>query len=241
VSDVSQGPGWWQASDLKWYPPEQRPGWWQASDLNWYPPEQHPDYRAPSPQPAQPAPVGKHTFGWWLGLGAIACVALVIAAVVIAAVGSNSSSKSASPVVPATKARYKVGDTAPTADILVTVFGFENPQPPPDELSKAPPGQHLVSVDVQVTNPTKHQTTFSSLVGFDLLDAQNLEYREKLTTVDPGPPDGQFAAGQSMRGFVVFAVPNGTTGLKLRVQGSFTAAGAVFALTPARTKRRERP
>lgn len=22
MSDVSQGPGWWQASDLKWYPPE---------------------------------------------------------------------------------------------------------------------------------------------------------------------------------------------------------------------------
>jgi len=26
VSDASQGPGWWQASDGKWYPPEQAPG-----------------------------------------------------------------------------------------------------------------------------------------------------------------------------------------------------------------------
>ena len=26
MSDVSQGPGWWQASDGKWYPPEQMPG-----------------------------------------------------------------------------------------------------------------------------------------------------------------------------------------------------------------------
>jgi len=26
VSDQSQGPGWWQASDGKWYPPEQAPG-----------------------------------------------------------------------------------------------------------------------------------------------------------------------------------------------------------------------
>jgi hypothetical protein len=30
VSDTSQGPGWWQASDGKWYPPEQAPGY-QAS------------------------------------------------------------------------------------------------------------------------------------------------------------------------------------------------------------------
>jgi hypothetical protein len=27
VSDYSQGPGWWQASDGKWYPPEQAPGY----------------------------------------------------------------------------------------------------------------------------------------------------------------------------------------------------------------------
>lgn len=26
MSDFSQGPGWWQASDGKWYPPEQTPG-----------------------------------------------------------------------------------------------------------------------------------------------------------------------------------------------------------------------
>jgi uncharacterized membrane protein len=26
VSDTPQGPGWWQASDGKWYPPEQEPG-----------------------------------------------------------------------------------------------------------------------------------------------------------------------------------------------------------------------
>ena len=25
-ADSSQGPGWWQASDGKWYPPEQKPG-----------------------------------------------------------------------------------------------------------------------------------------------------------------------------------------------------------------------
>ena len=37
MSDVSQGPGWWMASDGKWYPPEQ-----------------HPNYVAPPPPPAPP-------------------------------------------------------------------------------------------------------------------------------------------------------------------------------------------
>ena len=26
MSDTQQGPGWWQASDAKWYPPQQAPG-----------------------------------------------------------------------------------------------------------------------------------------------------------------------------------------------------------------------
>lgn len=54
MSDVSQGPGWWLASDGKWYPPHLHPGhrgneaeptWWRASDGNWYPPELHPAAR----------------------------------------------------------------------------------------------------------------------------------------------------------------------------------------------------
>jgi diguanylate cyclase (GGDEF)-like protein len=54
MTDVSQGPGWWLASDGKWYPPHLHPGrhektteptWWRASDGNWYPPELHPAAR----------------------------------------------------------------------------------------------------------------------------------------------------------------------------------------------------
>jgi hypothetical protein len=41
VSDSSQGPGWWQASDGKWYPPEQAPG-----------------YQQPTPSPYGGAPYG---------------------------------------------------------------------------------------------------------------------------------------------------------------------------------------
>ncbi len=42
MSDVSQGPGWWQAGDSKWYPPEQ-----------------HPDNVPPSPAPNVPPPQGR--------------------------------------------------------------------------------------------------------------------------------------------------------------------------------------
>ena len=42
MSDTSQGPGWWQAADAKWYPPEL-----------------HPDYRAqPAPESSYQPPSG---------------------------------------------------------------------------------------------------------------------------------------------------------------------------------------
>lgn len=57
MSDASQGPGWWIASDGRWYPPENLPlpafrsqaprspgppGSWLASNGQWYQPEMHP-------------------------------------------------------------------------------------------------------------------------------------------------------------------------------------------------------
>ena len=37
MSDVSQGPGWWQASDGKWYSPEQMPGTGAAESTGFVP------------------------------------------------------------------------------------------------------------------------------------------------------------------------------------------------------------
>jgi hypothetical protein len=48
VSDVPQGPGWWQASDARWYPPEQFTGTTPS------PPP--PPTAAPVPDPAAPPP-----------------------------------------------------------------------------------------------------------------------------------------------------------------------------------------
>ncbi len=34
MSDSSQGPGWWQASDGRWYPPQQAPGFTPATPFS---------------------------------------------------------------------------------------------------------------------------------------------------------------------------------------------------------------
>jgi hypothetical protein len=69
VTETSQGPGCWQASNGEWFPPKAdlmvapnwhqgeqgqwlpptgseggAPGWWVSVDGAWYPPESHPDF-----------------------------------------------------------------------------------------------------------------------------------------------------------------------------------------------------
>lgn len=81
MSDTSQGPGWWLASDGKWYPPEMHPdpagrtvhphgsdrpqgrGWWVAADGKWYPPELHPGSAALVHPHGADRPQGPR---WWL-------------------------------------------------------------------------------------------------------------------------------------------------------------------------------
>jgi hypothetical protein len=158
-------------------------------------------------------------------------IGLVIAGTAAHNVSQNAANGNLGGKAPA--ASYKLGDTAKTSDFQVTVFGVKDPQPPLNQFDQPQQGDRYVSVDLQVTNPGKNQASFSSLLGLHLLDAQNHQYNENImASLTPSAPDGEIAAGQSIRGFVVFEVPVGVTGgLKLRVQGSVTAAGAVFNLT----------
>ena len=59
LSDVSQGPGWWQAADGKWYPPAPQP----------QQPPAPPGYGAP--QPAYYAPAGPKNDG--MSIAALVC------------------------------------------------------------------------------------------------------------------------------------------------------------------------
>jgi hypothetical protein len=126
-----------------------------------------------------------------------------------------------------------VGDTATSSDFKFKVWGFTDPQPSPNQFAKPAAGSHFVSVDVEVFNPSTKNISFSGLLGFHLLDGKNRQYDEDIVSVllSPKAPEGQIPPKGSIRGLVGFQVPDGSTGLKLRVQGSITASGATFKLS----------
>ena len=91
MSDVPQGPGWWQASDGKWYSPQQAPGY---APPGYAPPGYAPPGYAPPgyPPPAGYAPPGARrtnplavaavvlSLAWLGGLGSLLAVIFAIAA-----------------------------------------------------------------------------------------------------------------------------------------------------------------
>src|SRR5437879_2310544 len=163
MSDVSQGQGWWQASDDKWYPPQGTPhpqpatprsaqsapgpGGGQASDGKWYPPEARPGSAtslAAQPGPGQaPAPKKR---GQGCLYGVLGVLALIVIIGIIAALG-GSKSKNASPTTTPNNATapsattgssavpYKFGETAQTGGLDVTVYDAKDPQPPTNQFS----------------------------------------------------------------------------------------------------------
>jgi hypothetical protein len=76
MSDVSQGPGWWQATDGKWYPPT---------------PPQPPTYQQPTPPvygtpgPVNYAPVGPKNDG--MSIAALVCGISGLATLVLCGIG----------------------------------------------------------------------------------------------------------------------------------------------------------
>src|ERR1700751_2971439 len=74
MSDIAQGPGWWRASDGRWYPPEQHPSYQSFPP----PPPPNPVGGYPSMSaPAavrQPAQVSVTATTWLMALGALGIV-----------------------------------------------------------------------------------------------------------------------------------------------------------------------
>ena len=75
MSDTSQGPGWWQATDGKWYPPETAPGGYPPPAG----PQAGPGQTAPGNGPG--APTQRHVLRW-----------VIVGAVVVAVIAAASSS-----------------------------------------------------------------------------------------------------------------------------------------------------
>lgn len=250
MSDTSMGPGWWLASDGRWYPPEQAP---QAAvpalPANQYA-GQYPGGGAPTM--AAPPQQYVHTFEppkgyrlkkkrrWpWVVLALL--VLLVIAAALSGGAEDETSQRTSNEATaPAADAAATpaadgqgplgVGSTDNTSGFDVTLLQVVDTWTSTNQFESPAAGNRFVAVELDMVNTTDAIRPFSTLLGFEVIDSLGQRWNPAFAGFDLPQLDGDVAPGANIRGWQVFEVPVDSTGLRLSVKGSLTASGIEFQL-----------
>jgi hypothetical protein len=156
VSDVSQGPGWWQASDGKWYPPQQAP-----------------TAAPPPPQPQAPPAYGQPPTPQWTpppakkggNKGCLIALAVVGVVLVLGIVAT---------VVVIAAVRDEVDDRIDVDEDGVTTFSGNDENPPADDVSvdECGPaeGTGFMRATVDVLNHSSEPSNYIITVAFESED-----------------------------------------------------------------------
>jgi hypothetical protein len=167
----------------------------------------------------------------WIGIAAVAFVALIVIAIIAAVAGGGGSTKSENSSG-AAAAPHAIGETAHSGDFDVTLNAATNPYVDPNQFAQPPDGHHYLAVDVTILNTSDRDLTVSSLLFFDLVDAGGtVQQIAPIAGTDIPGIDGPVAAHDVRRGFVVFdVIDTAVAPLKLRVKGDITAGGVTFTI-----------
>lgn len=149
-------------------------------------------------------------------MAAPVAVVVVVVALFVVVSGSSTTTRD-------------LGQTARTASFDITAFAVNDPQAP-GQTTRPRTGMHYVSVDVEVANRAATARTFSSIVGFHLVDQAGRRYDETITDIVPHSPEGQLRPGQTARGLAVFEVPDGARPRTFLAQGNLTTSPVRFRL-----------
>lgn len=125
---------------------------------------------------------------------------------------------------------FAVGDTVALGDWEITVNGVQDPWTSPDGFDSGATGRY-VEIDVTVVNNSDRPETVSSLLCFNLRDADGRAASDAFVVGGGTAPDGEVDPGGRISGNLYYDVPVDATGLELRFQCDFLARGsAVFTL-----------
>lgn len=250
MSDTSMGPGWWIASDGKWYPPEQAPQYAPPSLPTAHPQVPHGATATIAAPPQQVThtfqpPAGyklkkKRRWPWVL----LAIVVLLVVGAAIAGTAdeqdaqqSSTANDQAAPAVEADPAATSdaagsltVGSTDDTSGFDVTLLQLVDPWTSTNQFESPDAGNRFIAVELNMVNTTDEIRPFSTLLGMEVIDSLGQRWNPAFAGFDLPQLDGDVNPGSNIRGWQVFEVPADSTGLRLKVAGSLTASGIEFQL-----------
>lgn len=122
-----------------------------------------------------------------------------------------------------------VGEKVSTDFWELTVTGVADPQEPARDNIVSGEGMRWVGVDYRLTNISDEERFVSTLMCFDLRDADGNEYvMDTFASDSDRLGDGDLAPGATIEAAISFEVPADATGLLLRFECSIADSGEVF-------------
>jgi len=155
---------------------------------------------------------------------------LALLAVVFAACGTSSSNTgtiaTSTPGATATQAtHFKVGDTVTVGNVwkvVVNSITTDNG----GSYSSLKSGDIYAVIDISMTNVSSSEQTVSSLLMFTFKDSTGQKYNESFDpNVNGASPNGKVATGDTLRGLLVYEVPEAQKHFTLAFAPNITASG----------------
>jgi uncharacterized protein DUF4352 len=122
-----------------------------------------------------------------------------------------------------TSSHFKVGDQVKVGDSnIVTVNSFKTAIA--SEFEKPKSGNQFVVADVTVKNTSSESQSISSIAQFTLKDSTGQKYTETILSTAT-PPDGELAAGDTVKGQIAYEVPAAQHDFTLAFQADIMSSG----------------
>ncbi|RKQ84621.1 DUF4352 domain-containing protein [Brockia lithotrophica] len=117
---------------------------------------------------------------------------------------------------------FRVGDQIKMDNFVFVVNGTREVKA---EFVTPKPGNTFLAVDVTVENVGEKPEPVSSLMMFDLRDAEGNRYKQTIVTTDKASLNGEVAPGKKLRGEIVFEVPKEAKGLEFIIKPDLLKQG----------------
>ncbi len=131
--------------------------------------------------------------------------------------GGSSSSTS-------TNKHFKIGDQVKVGDTWVVTVNSASLHGATD-IDQPKAGDTYLVLDVTFKNVSSQEQDLSSLLQLSLKDSTGQTYDETVTSFAKGSPDGKVAAGDLLRGQVVYEVPKAQKSFTFAFEADVTSGG----------------
>lgn len=160
-------------------------------------------------------------------LGLLFSVAIVVLACGSTSANTGTTTTGSSAASTSSAKHFKVGDQVKVGSTWVVTVNSAQPHGATD-MDQPKSGDTYLVIDASFKNVSSTEQDLSTLLQLSLKDATGQKYDETITTFAKQPPDGKVAAGDIVRGQVVYEAPSAQKAFTLAFQSDIVSSGQVI-------------